>query len=131
LVEWTPTGTQIGPQSVTLVVSDTRGGSATQTFEIDVADVTPPVVALSMPTETLPGTSLTAHAFATDNVNVAAVRFEVNGVEPLELRSRPTPSPAPSSTSAPSPSTPPVTAPTLTRSSKWPPHPTRVRPRSR
>ncbi len=89
LVEWTPSGNQMGSQTVVLRVTDPAQASATQSFEIVVVDATPPVVTLSFPTEVLPGASVTAVALAADNIGVASVTIEVNGANPINLPAAP------------------------------------------
>ena len=84
LVAWTPSGNQIGPHPVTLRVTDTSQASATQSAEIVVVDATPPVVTLSFPSETLPGSSVTAVALAADNIGVTLVTIDVNGANPAD-----------------------------------------------
>jgi hypothetical protein len=41
LVEWTPNGSQLGPNDVTLMVSDGRGGHAGQGFSLTVDNTLP------------------------------------------------------------------------------------------
>ena len=89
LVEWTPTGSQMGSQTVVLRVTDPAQASATQSFEIVVVDATPPVVTLSFPAEVLPGALVTAVALAADNIAVASVTIEVNGANPIDLPAAP------------------------------------------
>jgi hypothetical protein len=89
LIGWTPTGNQIGPQSVVVVVADPFNASATQAFDVTVADVTPPVVTLKLQSEALPGTAVITTADAFDNVGVVSVTFEVNGANPTDQLSAP------------------------------------------
>ena len=89
LVSWTPTGNQLGAQAVTLIVTDSHGASSTQSFDITVSDITAPVVSLSLPSEALPGATVTATALATDNVAVVGVGFEVNGTDATDQLNEP------------------------------------------
>src|SRR5262249_700336 len=89
LVEWTPSGGQIGPQSVTVTVTDAFQATATQSVDIVVVDVPPPVVTLGLQKEAVRGTVVTATADAVDNVGVALVTFEVNGTNPSDRPSAP------------------------------------------
>src|SRR5207249_3065850 len=46
-VQWTPTAAQLGLQDVTLTVTDGRGGTATQTYQVSVAQAVgnhPPII---------------------------------------------------------------------------------------
>ncbi|UCE38603.1 MAG: tandem-95 repeat protein [Thermoplasmata archaeon] len=49
LVEWTPTNAQVGVNSVTVVVSDENGSTATQQFTITVTNVNDPPTITSIP----------------------------------------------------------------------------------
>ncbi|MCU0257071.1 MAG: PKD domain-containing protein, partial [Vicinamibacterales bacterium] len=72
-----------GPYTVTLTVTDTAGNSdtATRTIAIETApDRAAPIVTLAGPVEALPGAQALFTAVATDNVGVAGVRFEVDGL---------------------------------------------------
>jgi VCBS repeat-containing protein len=48
-LSWTPNGAQTGPQSFTLRASDGRGGTATQSFTVNVTAVNDPPVFTSTP----------------------------------------------------------------------------------
>src|SRR5579864_1151778 len=90
VVQWTPTGpNQVGAESVTLVVTDVHNASATQSFDIAVVDVLAPVVTLLAPAETLPGSSVTVTALATDDVAVTGVTLLVDAANPTALQAPP------------------------------------------
>ncbi|MEO8678604.1 MAG: PKD domain-containing protein [Vicinamibacterales bacterium] len=86
---WIPGLGQIGVHAVTLAATDIHGASATQSFAITIVDATSPVVSLTLPSEVLPGATVTATALVTDDVGVVAVRFEVNGANATETANAP------------------------------------------
>ena len=88
-IDWTPSGAQIGPVPVTVVVADPQNATATQPYTVTVVDVTPPVVTLDMPAESLPGTVVTSTADAFDNVGVSLVTLELNGTDPVDQPNSP------------------------------------------
>ncbi len=51
-LSWTPSGSQTGPQVFTLLASDGRGGTVTQSFTVDVTAVNDPPVFTSSPVTT-------------------------------------------------------------------------------
>ncbi len=84
--------TQAGTYTISLTVSDGRGGSQTATTTAAltaVADRVPPVVSLSGPREALPGAQVMMVASVTDNVGVASVTLDVNGADPIEVSAPP------------------------------------------
>ncbi len=56
VVTWTPTADEVGPQTLTLTATDSRGGAATQAFTLDVAPALapeqPPVITSTPPATT-------------------------------------------------------------------------------
>jgi len=79
LMQWTPGPAQLGPHQVSVSVSDGRGGSDTQAFQLSVLDVTAPVAAISGPTKVAAGSQAVVTVQATDDVGVAGVDFSING----------------------------------------------------
>jgi RHS repeat-associated protein len=68
-VNWTPTTAQLGPQSVTLQVDDGRGGTARQTFTVQVEGQPgnhPPVIVTDPVTTATPGQTYTYEVDAVD-----------------------------------------------------------------
>jgi glucose/arabinose dehydrogenase len=85
-VSWTPT--TVGPHALTARATDDRGGTATSAaISVTVSegtggDVLPPTVQITAPApfaDDLSGT-LTVSANATDNVGVASVEFQIDGM---------------------------------------------------
>ncbi len=67
LIAWTPTAAQTGPQSVSLDVTDGRGGKATQTFTVTVAAANrPPVITSSAIGVGTAGSAYSYQVVATD-----------------------------------------------------------------
>ncbi len=95
-VAWAPAAAQVGPQAVTLQVSDGRGGTATQAFTVLVGQVPgnhPPVIVSTPVTTALAGQPQvlyvanagdnTIHRFATDGTDLGG--FAARGNEPLGI----------------------------------------------
>ena len=89
LVTWTPSGSELGSQPVSIVVDDGRSGPATQSFQVTVSDITPPFIALSGPSKVLAGAQVTITAQANDDVAVDRVTFTINGGAPTVDVSQP------------------------------------------
>ncbi len=81
-----------GAFTVTLTVSDGRGGQNSRTTSVAIGaagDRAPPSITLTGPREVLPGEQVTVTAQATDNVKVDKVRFEVDGANPSDALTQP------------------------------------------
>lgn len=71
-----------GTYTISLIVTDTGGLSASTSQQVEISDptdVAPPVVSLDGPTRALPGADVTFVALVSDNVGVERVRFLVDG----------------------------------------------------
>ncbi len=78
--------------TVTVTVTDPAGASRTAvtTAQIDAApDRAPPTIVLSAPRQAFPGAKVLVSAQVSDNIKVAAVRFDVDGANPIELTAPP------------------------------------------
>ena len=78
--------------SATLVVTDVHQLTAQASVSVAIAaraDRAPPVVAVNAPRSVLPGTDVVITATATDNVSVANVRIDVDGLGGADLPSAP------------------------------------------
>jgi len=66
-VRWTPSTSQLGPQTVVLSVVDAQGGTATQSFSINVRALnTPPNIVSTPPTQAFAGSAYLYAVRATD-----------------------------------------------------------------
>ncbi|MFZ4856966.1 MAG: PKD domain-containing protein [Desulfuromonadaceae bacterium] len=88
-VTWRPAISTIGSHTVTVAVSDGKGGSDTRQFTLQVPDSIPPSIFLSAPKEAIPGASFTVVATATDNVGVSLVTIAVTGQTSVDLTTAP------------------------------------------
>lgn len=83
LIFWNPVQMQIGVNDVTVVVSDARGGTDSQSYQVTVTatvDRTAPVVELVAPTQAQASTVLNLEVVARDNAEVTKVSFFVDGL---------------------------------------------------
>jgi RHS repeat-associated protein len=85
LLSWTPTARQIGVHPVVVVVSDAKGGSGEQRYEITVRDLTAPRLELKAPTEVLPGSTVTVTVQVNDNAATESVTFKVEDGPPNRI----------------------------------------------
>ncbi|MCE3001129.1 MAG: Ig domain-containing protein, partial [Xanthomonadaceae bacterium] len=70
LIAWTPAAAQVGANSVTVRVTDGRGGEALQTFTVTVAQANrPPVISSTAPTAATTGAAYAYDVDATDADN--------------------------------------------------------------
>ncbi len=85
-IQWIPKNSQIGPSSVSIEVSDGRGGVVVQNFQITVeADTESPVVAIVGTFEPVQvGDTIQIQVIATDNVGVAGRALTIND-QPIAL----------------------------------------------
>ena len=89
-VAWTPSAAQTGLHKVKLTVSDGRGASVSQEFDLTVTvDTTAPLVYLSLASPIKRGEELVIVARATDNVAVERLELTVDGLAvPLDSKGR-------------------------------------------
>ncbi|MBC7460041.1 MAG: hypothetical protein H7287_01630, partial [Thermoleophilia bacterium] len=79
---WNSTGASVGSHLLTLVVTDTSGNTVTVARSVQVRDTTAPTVSFTAPAAgaAVNGSAVGVTASGTDDVGVASVRLEVDGV---------------------------------------------------
>jgi hypothetical protein len=82
VISWTPTNAQVGPNPVTVVVSDENGGVDTQLFTITVSNVNDPPTIISVPIAT-------ATEDAQYTYDVEATDVDVGGTLSFSLTTKP------------------------------------------
>ena len=91
IINWAPDTGDIGVHTVQVTVSDSRGGSAVDSFDLTVtADVTVPLVSVSASNNPAPiGSNVQVSVWAWDDVGVTSLELTVDGVAvPLDTQGR-------------------------------------------
>ncbi|HQR05264.1 MAG TPA: putative Ig domain-containing protein [Gemmatales bacterium] len=84
VISWTPTASQIGHSTVTVITDDNHGGTASQTFEVCVhaGDNRPPIIVSEPVTHTLPVPGIELTAIIRDFTPSTNPDFEYGGGGP-------------------------------------------------
>lgn len=84
-IAWTPTATEVGSQVVSVQVSDGRGGTATQTFSLNVVSTQAPVITSTAPTSILFGQTYTYAVTVIDPLSTSLNYALVSGPDGMAI----------------------------------------------